>query len=88
MLEREIQHLDELDLRMSSALKLRHADSARKLTNLTATLHALSPQRQLERGYAIVFDGSGKKIVTSSKLPPDTSLLIRFADGSTGVKTV
>ena len=88
VLEREIQHLDELDLRMSSALKLRHADSARKLTNLTATLHALSPQRQLERGYAIVFDGSGKKIVTSSKLPPDTSLLIRFADGSTGVKTV
>ena len=47
----------------------------------------LNPQRQLERGYAMVFDAAGKKLVTTSKNPPGTPLQIRFADGTATVET-
>ena len=79
--ERLSQRIDELELRAQNAWQLSKADAERKLDNLDARLYALSPDRQLERGYAIIYSGDGSQIVTSSQQPPGTELQIRFADG-------
>ncbi len=44
-------------------------------------LWALSPLAVLDRGYALVYDGSGSLIKTSESLHPDDALRLRFAHG-------
>ncbi len=79
--ERFAQHIDELELRAQNAWQRIHTEALRKLDNLDAGLYALSPERQLERGYAIVYSGDGTQVITSSQQPSGTELQIRFADG-------
>ena len=87
-LDRNKQYLDELELRLESALKLFHVSAVRKVDNLNAALTALDPTRQLERGYAMVFEKDGRTLVSSSKQEPDKELKIRFADGTLEVKSL
>ena len=82
------QYLDELETRLAGGAKLQLVNNSHRLERAMAALNTLNPQRQLERGYAMVFDGSGKKLVVSSDLPADTPLNIRFADGQVKVKTL
>ncbi len=79
--ERLSQRIDELELRAQNAWQLSNTEAERKLDNLDARLYALSPERQLERGYAIIYSGDGSQIITSSQQTPGTELQIRFADG-------
>lgn len=88
LLDLRQQYLDELETRLQNGAKLQLVNTSHRLEQLTAALHTLNPRRQLERGYAMVFDQSGKKLVISSDLPGDTPLEIRFADGSVKVKTI
>lgn len=80
------QYIDELMLHME-----RSADGAlhRKfdaLTRLKSTLDALDPQKQLERGYTIVTDSSGEKVITSSSsVGKGAKLNIQFVDGQVKV---
>lgn len=87
-LDRNKQYADELEMRMESALELILSRKKNTLDRLQASLSALDPSRQLERGYAMVFDGDGKTLITSSKQPSDKELQVRFADGTLEVKTV
>ena len=87
-LDRNKQYIDELELRLESALKLFHASAVRRIDSLNASLTALDPGRQLERGYAMVFEKDGRTLVASSKQTPDTELKIRFADGTLEVKSL
>ncbi len=82
------QYLDELDLRISSAIKLKISLEQQKLASLDATLSTLNPVRQLERGYAMVFDAEGEKLITSSIQESGKNLQIRFADGTLKVETL
>lgn len=82
------QYLDELETRLAGGAKLQLVNNSHRLERAMAALNTLNPQRQLERGYAMVFDDSGKKLVVSSDLPADTPLNIRFADGQVKVKTL
>ena len=87
-LDRNKQYADELEMRMESALELILSRKKNTLDRLLASLSALDPSRQLERGYAMVFDGDGKTLITSSKQPSGKELQVRFADGTLEVKTV
>jgi exodeoxyribonuclease VII large subunit len=82
------QQIDELEMRLEAASRLAHANAMRHVENLATALHTLSPERQLERGYAMVLSQDGKKVITSSRIPPETALQLRFADGEIGVKTL
>jgi len=79
--ERFAQRIDELEMRAQNAWISASNKLSAKLDNLDARLYALSPERQLERGYTIVYNGDGTQIVTSSQQTPGTELQIRFADG-------
>lgn len=45
-------------------------------------LYAYDPQRTLERGFALIGDGSGTIIQTAEQLQPGDTVSIRFADGT------
>lgn len=80
------QQLDELESRLLSGaehLLLRHRA---RLDQLAGTLAALNPRRQLERGYAILFDPAENRPVTTSKLPAGSRLRAQLADGEMDVE--
>ena len=82
------QHIDELEIRSDAAVTMAFKIKNSRLETLGTALQAFDPRNQLERGYAMVLDPSGKNIISTSKLPPDTEIKIRFADGSIGAKTL
>jgi exodeoxyribonuclease VII large subunit len=51
-----------------------------KLNTLDAQLHALSPQRVLERGYAVVLDAQGKPLLAPA--PAGGAVTLHLAHGS------
>ena len=80
------QQLDELESRLFSGadhLRLRHRS---RLDQLAGTLAALNPRRQLERGYAILFDPAENRPVTTSKLPAGSRLRAQLADGEMDIE--
>ena len=82
------QRIDELEIRAAAALRLTCAARRRELENLDTALNTLNPTRQLERGYAMVFNSEGTQVISTSCHKPGTELQVRFADGSVGVKTI
>ncbi len=86
MVEMRRQQLDELENRLAGGadrLLIRHRA---RLDQLTGTLEALNPRRQLERGYAILFDPAEGKPVTTSKVAPGRRLQAQLADGEMTVE--
>ena len=81
------QHVDDLELRCQRTLENRLIHARARLERVTAALLAQDPDKLLERGYALVLDPQTQKPVTSSKIPPETRLTLRFSDGSVAVKT-
>ena len=81
------QQVDELDMRMSHLVRSRLDAERARLERVSAALFAQNPEKLLERGYALVFDPATGLPVTSSRLPQDMSLTLRFADGEISVKT-
>ena len=80
------QQLDELDTRLGTAAERFHGQFRARLERLESTLLALDPRRQLERGYAILFDPAQEKPVTSAaNVAAGTRLVARLADGSLNV---
>ena len=77
------QQLDELDTRLETAAERFHVQLRTRLERLESTLVALDPRRQLERGYAILFDPAAEKPVTSIHgIPPGTRLTAQLSDGN------
>jgi exodeoxyribonuclease VII large subunit len=48
---------------------------------MAAMLENLSPRRVLERGYAIVFDDSGRIMRTADQAVPGQHVAVQLADG-------
>ncbi len=66
---------------LEECMRARLATAHRRLEPLIAHLTQLSPLRILERGYAIVRDGSGKVVKHPAEAPPGTRVEIRVAAG-------
>jgi exodeoxyribonuclease VII large subunit len=58
--------------------------SLTRVTELRAQLRALSPQRSLDRGFAIAQLPSGAVLRRTADAPVGTPLLLTLADGSLG----
>jgi len=68
---------EQLHSRVSSRIQI----SSAEIRGIQGTLRALSPQGTLDRGYAIVRDGSQNVIKTIGQVKPGEVLTIRIADG-------
>jgi exodeoxyribonuclease VII large subunit len=58
------QHLSGLTRHLAAASAKNMSQRFSNLTALSASLQALSPQRVLERGYAVVLDAQGKAVLS------------------------
>ena len=75
----------ELDARiaaMTSAVRTVMLENKSRLGQLSGQLEALSPLAILERGYALVFDASGKLVKDSARVDPGDEISTRLAKGS------
>ncbi len=57
-----------------------------QISSFSTQLQLLSPQRTLERGYAIISDKRGNNILSPSKLPIREKVTVRLAKGSAQVE--
>ncbi len=76
------QETDSLTERLGVAARRRVADLQKEARFALGKLEALSPQKCLERGYSIVFDGAAGSIIKSTRqLDRAKQVRIRVADG-------
>jgi exodeoxyribonuclease VII large subunit len=69
--------------RLSPALVERPLrQGADRLAALTRVMSQLHPEKPLERGYAIIRDGSGKALTTRAAAAGETALVLQWRDGT------
>ena len=56
------------------------AQARARLAGLSGQLDALSYQRLLERGFALVYDRAGKPVLRAQSVAPGAGLVVQFAD--------
>jgi exodeoxyribonuclease VII large subunit len=76
------QRLDELEARLTRALRRELADAGRRLAGAARTLHAVSPLATLERGYAIVATAEGQVVRSAADAAVGTPIEARTASGT------
>lgn len=74
----DLARLQDRSYGLMSGLLVRHRDV---LAHLLAQVRSLSPQKTLDRGYAVVQLTSGEVVQESSRAPAGTALRIRLAEG-------
>ncbi|MFZ6760525.1 exodeoxyribonuclease VII large subunit [Undibacterium sp. Ji50W] len=77
--------LAEWQRRLQNAAKRSQDAHRQQLQTLQAQLEMLSPQRTLERGYAILSDHKGKVLRNTAELKPQTLLQVRLAEGTADI---
>jgi exodeoxyribonuclease VII large subunit len=75
------RQLDQTALRLAPAAVRRAERAAERLAHLTQLLESLSPYNVLERGYALVEDGSGRPLAAAD-IVPGMALNLHFADAT------
>lgn len=71
--------------RLETAMKRTTERSIERLDGMFARLESVSPKRVLERGYALVTDGSGAPVTAAGGAVPGTAWQVEFSDGDVGV---
>jgi exodeoxyribonuclease VII large subunit len=85
-LERARERLGAVRL-VSGLLERRVADARDRTQVLWRMAEQLSPERVLQRGYAIVRDDRGKPLLRAAAVKPGSALEVQFADGKVDVTT-
>lgn len=82
LLEMRSQQLDELQMRFANRLERCMSEADHRLNALELRLQGVDPKRQLERGYAILANGTDGKPLTSAKnVASGTAVKAILADG-------
>jgi exodeoxyribonuclease VII large subunit len=82
----DMQRLDELSLRITSAMRnILRSESAHVLS-LEARLKTLDPRQVLNRGYALVRNIGGELITSLEQVKLDSDIDVRLKDGSFGAR--
>jgi exodeoxyribonuclease VII large subunit len=76
----QAQRLSTLSSRLTPTAAILLRQHRARLSTLDAQLHALSPQRVLERGYALVVDAQGKAMLAPA--PSGGTVKLHLAQGS------
>ena len=88
MVDTRQEETDRWRERGRSALGHRLVREEDALTQLRARVRALSPQRTLDRGYAVVQDDRGAVVRGTDQVAVDDELTVRLAAGELSVRTL
>ena len=76
------QQVDELSMRMRTAVLLNIVEMEKRAGSLKSALSALNPRKVLERGYSIVYRADDSRIVTdAAKVHPGEAVRVELARG-------
>ena len=79
LLQNELSRLQD---RIAWSLKSTLEKGSSELSILAGKMDSLSPLKVLSRGYSIVYDGKGKKVIKSAdKLKKGSNIQVRFEKG-------
>jgi exodeoxyribonuclease VII large subunit len=84
LIDTRAEELTRWVLRGSELMDYRIERADSRVTELVGHLRALSPQRTLERGYAVVHRGDGKIVRTPTDVAAGAALRVRVAGGEFG----
>ena len=82
LIDRRADELSRYVGRAGEIVELQIERAGERIANLRSHLRSLSPQRTLDRGYAIVQSPDGHVVRASSEAPPGTALLLTLAEGT------
>jgi exodeoxyribonuclease VII large subunit len=80
-LQQQVQHLDDMDLRLRRAWDAHLARLMQRLQLAQRHLDAISPLATLQRGYAIVTGPDGQALMDESQVQPGDVIEARMARG-------
>ena len=86
LLDSKNQRVDEIENLMNSAIDRYGMNFEHKLALMNSRLLSVDPELPLQRGYAMVFDGSKKLVRTVEQAANANELYLRFRDGE--IRTV
>jgi exodeoxyribonuclease VII large subunit len=75
-------HLNQLSLRLNTAMRSRLQRQQQALLRLEQNLHHLNPTGVLSRGYALVLDAEGRVVRASSQLQIGQQVSLTLAEGA------
>ncbi len=84
-IQSDIQRVDELDHRLGATIQHRLQLARTQLTGLLQHMASLNPSAVLERGYAIVTNGSDQIISSVGQVRIGEALNVQVSDGDFGV---
>lgn len=82
MLAHTLRELEALTRALGSAMRTRMLQMKARMERASGELQALSPVSILDRGYALVFDSSGKLLKNSAQVSPGDEISARLAQGT------
>jgi len=88
VLERRMEHLTHLRLRLDRAGKDLIDHRTERLGRLRGLLRALGPESAFQRGFSITLGADGRVIRSAASLKPGDLLHTKFADGETTSRVV
>jgi exodeoxyribonuclease VII large subunit len=77
----ETRRWDRLRLRLEAARLLAASDGRARVERAESRLHALSPLRVLERGYALVYGSDGKLLRSADGVREEDAIVAQLANG-------
>jgi exodeoxyribonuclease VII large subunit len=78
----DMQRLDEISLRITSAMRNILRSESNRVLAIQARLKSLDPRQVLNRGYALVRGSGGELITSLEQVKLDSDVDVRLKDGS------
>lgn len=81
MINNQIQHVDELERRLSFLICNKLKETKNKVDYLSSSLKSLNPEAILDRGFAMVLDNENKIVKSIKNVSEKDKLKIKLSDG-------
>jgi len=78
--------VERIGLRLDAALSNRLTAQKTRVERAAQALQLLNPQQVLDRGYAVIFDSTGRAVSSAKTVAVDTNVRIQLRDGELGAR--
>lgn len=78
--------VERIGLRLEAALSNRLTAQKSRIERAAQALQLLNPQHVLDRGYAVIFDSTGRAVSSAKTVAVDTNIRIQLRDGELGAR--
>lgn len=81
-----VVRVERVGLRLDAALSNRLTAQKLRIERAAQALQLLNPQQVLDRGYAVIFDSTGRAVSSAKTVAVDTNVRIQLRDGELGAR--